>query len=459
MDSSWADTCEWLFDVRDQVPAGVRQRTRLLVLDTLACAVAGLRYPDVAALASAAAEVSPGTAQLPGLAQGSGAPSLPRVAKGPGDAQPPSSAQVSGGAPRSGVAQGLAPVAAAAVFTSAAVWDEFCEGFDTARGRPGLHSVGLPLMLAEQQGLTVGEVLFAVLAGYEVGARFGAALFTLEGLHVDGSWGTAAAAAAAAVALRLDESRFAEAVGIATATPVAPLYLSVPRGATARNIYAARGVAGGLDCAVAAAAGLTAPEGAVAATVGLLGRTGSGALPEPGDFLLPKGYLKPWPGVRHAHYAIEAALQYRRRGQVAVPADAPIRLVMHPAAVEYAGVRAPTNRLQAQFSCTYAAARTLATGIFDLSAYTADALSDPAVRALEQRIELVAGPPGGRYAELEIGQQRHRADSAAGVGLPVEEVRAKARALLAPSFGDAGAAAVVEWILTADESEPWQLPV
>lgn len=424
MDSSWTETCEWLLDVRDRVPEDVQQRTRLLVLDTLACAVAGLRFAEVEALAANATAVSAGSAGFPGLARG------------------------------------LTPGAAAAVFTSAAVFDEFCEGSDAARGRAGLHSVGLPLMLAESQELTVGEVLFAVLAGYEVGARFGAALFTLEGLHVDGSWGTAAAAAAAAVSLRLDEQWFAEAVGIATATPLATLYLSVPRGATARNIYAARGVAGGLECAVAAASGLTAPDGALGAIVGLLGRPGSGQFPAPGDFLLPEGYLKPWPGVRHAHYAIAAATRQRQHDPAGAELDdgAPITLTMHPAALEYAGVRAPATRLQAQFSCTYAAARILATGGFDLSAYTEEALADPVVQELERRIVLVAGQADGRYAEIAVGDHHHRADVAPGVGLPVSQVRAKALSLMTPSLGEERAVAVADWILGAEADELWRLP-
>jgi 2-methylcitrate dehydratase PrpD len=452
MDHAWQPVVQWLFDVHDRIPSHVEKRTRLLVLDTIACAVAGLRHTQVAALADISAELSPGNARFPGL------PSLFRSAS--------ASASDANLATHLPTSAGLTPGAAAAVFTAAACWDEFCEGHDRARGRPGLHSVGLPVVLAAQRGLTVGEVLFAVLAGYEVGARFGAALFTREGLHVDGTWGTAAAAAASAVALGLDSRRTAEAVGIATATPLASLYLSVPRGETARNIYAARGVAGGLECAVAAASGITAPDGALAATVGLLGRVGSHAeVVAPGEFLLTSGYLKPWPGVRHAHYAIAAALKVR--DQLAAPGsepadDDPITLVMHPAAVEYAGVRAPRTRLQAQFSCTYAAAHALVTGDFGLTAATSEAIDDPVVGALEQRIDLVPGEPGGRYADLAVGPYRARvrwAPGDPGHALSSADVKAKAMALMSPRLGAESAADLTDWILTAEPQSPWQPPV
>lgn len=428
MDATWTPTVTWFLDNSEPLPTDVSARTRLLILDTVACAVGGTRHDQVSRLAASFTRVCPGAFAFPG--------------------QP----------------SPCAPAESAALFTTAACWDEFCEGHEQARGRPGLHSVGLPLTLARGQGARVGDVLKAVALGYEVGARFGAALHTREGFHVDGVWGTAAAAASASSILGLPAAQIVQAIGIAATTMHASQYLSVSAGATARNTYAARGVSDGLACALAAGSGITAPAGATATAIALLGRPDSSLaitqIAAPSDFLLLDGYLKRWPGVRHAHYALVAALELRERiGRVP---DNHITLTMHPAAVEYAGVRAPATRLQAQFSSTYAAAYALLTGTFDLTAFEPGAVADPTIRALEHRIDLAAGTgTRGRFAQIAADGQVVVVDSIAGdPGRPISaaQTRAKALHLMAPRLGDEAAAEIADWLLTADPQAPWDMP-
>ena len=420
MDALWTPTVAWF--TTTPLPAEVTARTRQLVLDTMACAIAGTRHEEVRRLGAVYSRTCPGEYAFPG--------------------QP----------------SACAPSEAAALFTSAACWDEYCEGNEHARGRPGLHSVGLPVILGRTQGATVGDVLRAVALGYEVGARFGAALFTRQGFHVDGMWGTAAAAASAAAVMGLPEEQIVEAIGIAATTVLASQYLSVAQGATARNVYAARGVSGGFASALAASAGITAPTGATSAAIELLGRSDASApFAEPGEFLLLDGYFKHWPGVRHAHYAVAAALQLRER-LGGVPDD--IGLAVHPAAVEYAGVRAPESMLQAQFSCTYAVAYALLFGTLDVKAFEPQALSHPRLRALEQRIDLTAGArASGRYARLSADGQEVFVDSIPGdPGRPITEAqtRSKALRLMTPQIGEAAAVELAEWVLGADLADPWR---
>ncbi|MFZ9905965.1 MAG: MmgE/PrpD family protein, partial [Steroidobacteraceae bacterium] len=110
---------------------------RCLVLDTVACAVAGLRTPEVSSFERLRGVSSPGAILFPGGQQM------------------------------------LSPSAAASVGAMAACWFEFCEGHERAHGRPGLHVVPLTLALGVALNKSYGEVLRATLIGYEIGARAG----------------------------------------------------------------------------------------------------------------------------------------------------------------------------------------------------------------------------------------------------------------------------------------------
>ena len=391
--------------------APVEQQTRLLLLDTLACAIAGLRHPQVSALVNGCA---PGHHSFPGLGRT------------------------------------VSAVDAARLLTVAACWDEFCEGHQGARGRPGLHSVGPAVALAADADLEA--VLSAVIAGYNTGARYGAAWLTLSGLHVDGSWGVSAAAASAARAMGLAPDQAVQAVRIAASMPGANLYATVPVGATSRNLFAAEAVARGMDSAQAAAAGITGPPGAVGAAMDVLSRTAPA--PAFADQPIRDGYLKAWPCVRHTHYAIVAAQQWREQfGST----PGPITLDMHVPALEYAGVRAPTNLLQAQFSSTWCAAYALVHGQVDLDAFAH--LDDPEVAEVESRLELVSGTiDAGRWACLSspVGEVLiTELPGDPGRPLTTDEVRHKALALAGERLGSS-APALADFILDAPLSSPWR---
>jgi hypothetical protein len=132
---------------------------------------------------------------------------------------------------------------------------------------------------------------------------------------------------------------------------------------------------------------MDAPEGGFAEARGLaLGLTAAAVMAPPGAWLLEEAYLKPFAGVRHAHYAAAAALALR--GRVAAQ---PQRIVLatYAEALRYPGNCAPRAAIAAQFSLSWAVAAALAQGDLDPAAYTEAALSDARLRALEARVELV----------------------------------------------------------------------
>lgn len=341
---------------------------RLLLLDSLGCALAGLAHPRPRGLAEALAATMPGEVRLPG------------------------------------VAAGLSPAGAAAVLAAAMCWDEANEGLAIAHGRPGL-AVAPVALGALAAGATLGAARAAFALGYEVAARAGLAWRIRPGMHVDGSWHALGAAAAAARLAGGGVEEGARAVRLAACQIPASLYAPIAAGMDGRNTYPAHAVLLGHLCAAAARAGMDAPaEGFAAARRIVLGRDDSPEEAVPGRWLAAEAYIKPFAGVRHAHYAAAAALALRPR--VAHASLAAITLETYAQALTYAGNRAPETAITAQFSLSWAIAAALVQGDLSPTAYTDAALADPDLRRLEAMVVLQdwGDAQPGRGARLTLTQ-------------------------------------------------------
>jgi 2-methylcitrate dehydratase PrpD len=329
----------------EKAPAEARSRARLLILDTLGCAYAGMTRRKVREL---------------------------------GGDDP------------------------AALFATAACWDEACEGLARAHGRPGVAVIAACLPSARDK--SVGELLDAVIAGYEIGGRMGEALRIRPGMHVDACW-PGLGAAAAVVRLGGGTARQArDAIEIAASQLPFSLYLPVEQGADARNTYLGHAASLGTFAARAALAGFDAPRGAVERFSELaLGRK----LPPltHDGYVILEGYLKRHAAVRHVHYGAEAALRLRPRLSARISR---IRLSVYPEAMTYCGNRAPRTPIQAQFSLSFGVAAALRFGRLDADLYQGAAFEDAELRRLEALVEIEAAATDRRQATLSVdGLEEH----------------------------------------------------
>jgi len=144
-----ADTTRWLAGVHG-LPPEVDAKARLLLLDTVGCLIAGLSHPEVAQFGAALRAAFPG--EMSWLTSD--------VALGPA---------------------GLAALGAAAV-----CWDEACDGHSGAHGRPALPVIPALLALGGANKAELGDILIALVTGYEIAARAGELWRILPGWHVDG---------------------------------------------------------------------------------------------------------------------------------------------------------------------------------------------------------------------------------------------------------------------------------
>jgi len=413
-------------------PAGsVADAARLLLLDSLGCMIAGLGHATPRRFADALAITMPGALRLPGCAAG------------------------------------LSEAGAAAVLAAAMCWDEANEGLARAHGRPGLAVAPLCIAALAAGRVAPGAAHAAFALGYEIAGRAGEIWRIRPGMHVDGSWHTLGAAAAAARLSGGDAAEVARAIRLAACQIPFALYAPIAVGMDGRNSYPAHAVLLGAMAAAAARAGMDAPADGLAEArrIALLHEaTATRALS--GEWLIEQAYIKPFAGVRHAHYAAAAALELRAVVDGRLDDVTALRLETYAEALRYAGNRAPARAIQAQFSLSWAVAAALMKGDLGPSAYTDAALADPALRRLEGLVELSedteltkAEQRGARLiVKLASGEalQASVGAIAGDPGLALDEaaVMAKCQRFAAPVIGDAAMARLAAVILGVDGAAP-----
>ena len=334
------------------VPPEVAAHARLILLDTLGCAIAGRTAPEVIALERQAAALEPGAFRFPG-----------------------------------GCALGLRP--AMQVLAIGPTWHEACEGHAFAHGRPGIATIAalLPLALARQASL--GELIGAFALGYETGARAGGWLRVAPGLHVDGNWPALGVAAGVASLLGMDQPRTMRAVNIAACQLPYSLYLPIRTGRSVRNGYLAHSATLGLDAALASQAGFDAPPDALACYAENYCRAAVEPMPAAHAHLLLDAYLKPFAAVRHVHYGAIAARRIRERIAGDTRGIRRIVLSVYEEATVYCANPQPATLLAAQFSLSFGVAAMLHTGELDARGYEPSTFNDPELRRLEALVEVV----------------------------------------------------------------------
>jgi 2-methylcitrate dehydratase PrpD len=299
------------------------------------------------------------------------------------------------------------------------------------------------------------------VTGYEIGTRAGEAWRIPPGLHVDGSWHSLAVAAAVA-RLVAGPAAIQPAIEAAACQIPASLYLPITAGSVVRNTYAAHAVLLGILSAAAAEAGFAMPSGALEEGRRRVLRASEPARIAPaGEWTILDGYLKPFAGVRHTHYGVEAALRLRRQPDFSVERIRGITLETYEEATRYCGNRAPRSPIQAQFSLSYAVAAALVLGDLGPDAY-ANLGQDAAIARLEQLVVITVDPNiahRGARLTIDFGTRRLSAhvDSVAGDpgrAMSGAEVVGKFSRYAEPTLGAQPVAALTAFFLHADPQQP-----
>lgn len=309
------------------------------------------------------------------------------------------------------------------LLSAAATWNELIEGHAKAHGRPALHTVPLCISLGISQGRTLGHILLAMLHGYEVAARFGEAYAVPNGEHVDGTWGTIAATITACTLLNATPEQTIGAMNAARCQMSRSLFAPVKAGSQSRLLYSGLAATRGMDLAIASIADFHGPDPLIDLSIDHSQRWPHDLNLETRNPLsIEESYVKLLPGARHLHYAMEAALAWRRekgyaKGKHLVEKEWPKSILVktYPEAEKYCSLAKPNNRIQAQFSLQYATCITLLTGETNGIIFSDAYLNLCALQRFLDRTQLCSDrSQAGRWAEITIVEYNGQTSQAFG---------------------------------------------
>ncbi|OZD11176.1 hypothetical protein CH253_05655 [Rhodococcus sp. 06-156-3C] len=284
---------------------------------------------------------------------------------------------------------------------------ELDEGNKYAAGHPAAHVVPAAIAAARLSPAAVDGQAFlaAVLAGYEVAARFGYALTRDPRWHTHGHWGATGAAAAAASIRGADTNRVAAAIDASSALVHVAPWAVVLDGNFARNLWMAGAVRAGLDASRLASAGLVHNSGAVAHTLGdIVGTLDLDRLTEGlGDrWLTLEGYAKQHASCSYTHAAVDAVQSLRSTASWTADDVESVRVRTHSLA-EPLFKRHPNTRLGAMFSLPFVVAAAFVSDAIDSGAL------DPDGRTFREAERFSARVSVNSADELDVLLPRRRA--------------------------------------------------
>lgn len=296
--------------------------------------------------------------------------------------------------------------------------------YDDSHLRAVLHPTVTALICAlgvsEKLDRSGRDLLAAYVLGVESVIRIGAAAkgaFHHFGFHPTGLVGHFSCALTAGWLYGLSPEELAMAQGLAGSTAAATQEF-LEEGAWNKRLHPGWAAVAGITAANLARGGAIGPtkpyEGRLgiynthlhdlAKTVDLPSITaGLGTAWE-----LPNVAVKPFPVCHFIHACGDAALILREKHRIdpaqigKITALVP-RETLHIIAEPVANKKRPANDYDAKFSVHYFVAACLARGRFGLAELEAEALSDPAILALAQKVEAVADPDSQYPAYLSGG--------------------------------------------------------
>lgn len=308
----------------------------------------------------------------------------------------------------------------------------------------GANIIPPVLALAEMRAVSGREVLEAIVVGYEVCLRVGAAIQPSYRRAMEEVWGCATfqtfgSVAAAAKLMQLDLEQTLNALGIAGATAPVPSTLKVWREdhPDMHNGYGWAAEAG-LRAALMAERGYTAPQDILDGNNGFWRMYGSDQC----DFdlftqdlgtrhLVLDVTFKPWPACRWEHPVMDAGkalteaegLSLRTAQDIDRVRKITVRIFEQATRNPYANYN-PRTLLEGQFSTPFCAAASLLGLWPDEALFRSGTMADPRLAALMAKIDLQVDPtaeaafPGNGGDSLSAGMTVEMQDRIYDVFIP-----------------------------------------
>jgi 2-methylcitrate dehydratase PrpD len=268
-------------------------------------------------------------------------------------------------------------------------YDDLSWGID---GHPSVVLVPPILALAETEPVSGRDAITAYAAGFEAACAVAEPISPdhyERGWHATATFGALGAAAAAANLLDLDAEATRRALTIAASTPAG---LKRNFGSMTKPLHAGFASRSGVTAATLAAEGVTADAEAISGDRGFWDLYGEGAdsAPPIGEAwaLETEGiHVKMYPCCYFTHTSIAAA-QSLVEDEGLTPEDVEsVSVSAAQGAADALQHQTPETGLEAKFSMEYTVASGIVRDRVGLDAFEDDAVDDPAVEAVRQRVE------------------------------------------------------------------------
>ena len=340
---------------------------------------------------------------------------------------------------------------------------------------PGAPTIPAALALAQARGATGAQFLRAVVVGYEISTRIGAAMGRAHYRywHNTGTIGCFGACAAAAELLQLDAARFAHALATVT-TFSAGLQQSFRMDSMSKPLHAGRAAEAGITAALAAQEGVTGSLDVIEGEAGYGRAMSDGpdwdrAFATLGrEFHVTRMTFKNHTCCGHTFAAIDGALALKAKMGLGADDIQRVRVGTYKAALDVAGYDEPRTAAEGRFSLKYVVATALTHGSVRFAAFEPERLENPGTRELMRRVDVAVDPqldaafPAQRAARVAIEARDGRREEfyqPTRIGDPDAplsdaQLDAKYLELAAPVLGEAKARALLGrlWRMEALES-------
>lgn len=292
------------------------------------------------------------------------------------------------------------PFDAALLNGTAGTWVELDEGNLFAKGHPAIQVVPAALAVAQEEHAAGADLLLGVALGYELCSRISRAANVRLALHPHGTYGVIGAAIAVARLRGFSAPQMLELINVAATMAMASSRQTLLDGATVRNIFTGHSGYMGQMAVRLVESGFTGEIDSVSAVYGrIFSDTGTFDQDRVVDglgseWLIGKSYFKLHPAGRYAHSVIDALedLLSRVPGgrlDIADIGRIDIRAYMLAAILAEKNV---VSSFGARFSVPFAVASILHHGRSGLRSFDDEAVANPAIQALAQRVNLSEEP-------------------------------------------------------------------
>ncbi len=277
---------------------------------------------------------------------------------------------------------------------------------------PGATLLPPALAVAQERGASGRALITAVVAGFEVMYRIGAATKhsnERRGFHAPGTTGPFGAAVAAGVLLGLDAAGMTNALGIAGSLAGGLMEFSRSgTGAMVKRLHLGRAAESGVMAATLAADGFTGPSSVLEGEAGFLKvfctewdigdlTRGLGS-----EFKTMNLCLKRFPVHMTAQTGVQAIVELRAAHGFSGDDVDRVTVAGTERMATINNIPAPADIMMAQYSIPFCIALALFRDPHDPASFDDGALADPAIRGLCARVSVVTADPPPKVAGASI---------------------------------------------------------